>query len=355
MSRGVQAPSDDGLVASHTAPRRGARTDRRVGACPNSHRPTHHTLSPRPLGSFFSSKGFSLIELLAAVSVMSILGLLVTQITLGVASGAKSSMQPVDSYAQARLVFDRLAMDLRNMPIRNDLEYQFGATPASDNVLLFFSLTGSNPDPGRPSNENRGAGIIAYRIGLDYPKESESRPALLRGSKAVYWSGNMSKDHMGLEQLSANAPWTPALLPVVNGTGTSSYPNGDYDVLAAGVFHTDLCFILREDYTNPATGVTSKAGALLASAPVKRLNGIDYTDPSKIRAIVLGVAVIDLETRKLATASQLKALATEFPPMEDGRTPLETWSVLRTLNFTTNVVPPVRASIRGYQRILELP
>jgi hypothetical protein len=315
-----------------------------------------------PLRPTAHAQAFSLVEVLAATALLTILGILVTQMTVGVAAGTRRSLQPVDSSGQARMVFDRLALDLRYMPVRNDLDYLFQAPPGGSDTLRFFNLARALTDSGRDVLDNRNASIIAYRVAKEDPSSADSKLALLRGSRAVYLSGLASDpDYFGLQAAFGTPPpaWFPVSLPGVSMTPTAGFPNGAYDVLAAGVLRASICYFLGADYTppglTPGPATTKKAGTLLANPPMRKLNGTDFVDIEKIRALAVGLVIIDTENRKLATAAQLEGLAAEFPDPIDGQMPLDAWPLLRSLNFTTPVFPPVRAAIRGHQRILELP
>src|SRR5437016_10155495 len=69
------------------------------------------------------SRGFTLAELLVSVFVVTIIILMVTQLMTSATAITRTGTKHVDTDTQARVVFDRMALDFAQMLKRTDVDY----------------------------------------------------------------------------------------------------------------------------------------------------------------------------------------------------------------------------------------
>lgn len=287
-------------------------------------------------------RGFTLIELLVSITVLALIGLLITQFMDATARTTRVSNRAVDAAAQARLAFDRIGMDLADLVRRTDTDFQAGNTPGGVSLLFLSGI--SSPDilskttlPGG----NRGESVVSYQV-ASHADNSDvagaARICLLRGTVPLGWNevGFMG-DSGGLPQR-----FTASFLPA------------DFDVLAPGVLRMVVGFQLYPDNQSVTLedGTTATAvGQIVYSAPMQEAPADDYIDLDRVSAIVVGLVVIDTETLKLLSAGSASNLAALFTVPPDSTTPSEAWVPLSDNMAALGSAPlPVRQAVRIYQR-----
>ncbi len=67
--------------------------------------------------------GFTLIEVVVAVAVLTILTVLVAQLTKSASTITRVGVKRINTDTQARAVLDRIGVDISNMIKRTDLDY----------------------------------------------------------------------------------------------------------------------------------------------------------------------------------------------------------------------------------------
>ncbi|HEY8966005.1 MAG TPA: hypothetical protein VIM58_06155, partial [Candidatus Methylacidiphilales bacterium] len=99
-------------------------------------------LSPEPGESVFprahggGATAFTLVEMLAAMAVLMILGLLVVQIVVAVSRSVRLSNRQADAAGQARIAFGRIALDIASLVRRPDVDFSVGAGNGSSTLLF---------------------------------------------------------------------------------------------------------------------------------------------------------------------------------------------------------------------------
>ena len=349
--------------------------------------------------------GFTLVEVLVAVTVLALLILVMTQVVgnAGKVIASSNKMQSADD--QARLLFDRLTNDIANLVRRPDLDALFSRQAGNDR-LFFFSEAPAYFDPsngvlfpGSSSSDPKNTlSLIGYRI--------NSSNQLERLGLGLTWDGGTSSSRPGsvvflsylkgvidpASTLSGVYPSFVGTPPAYNGADTTYW-----QVMAAQVFRFEICFLLN-DGTLSAVPVT-KPGSLLnnlsASAGPSLTSDSDagYSTGSRwfdtaasrgyicldnstgaalwqplgardIRAVVVAIAVLDEISRKIVTSDQVAALARMFPDETDSdlasAQPVfmqQKWQkALQSPSFATSAGIPTEAAshVRVYQRYFYL-
>lgn len=279
--------------------------------------------------SFFSTKrkSFTLPELLIAIAITSILLFFFTQILDTVNRTIKVSTQLIDSTAQARFVFDRLGIDLNNMPIRSDIDYVMTNSPVDTDFLRFLSKT-KGPGGDRPLS------LIGYKI-----SQSESGAfSLHRGIKGYQWSS------YGFMGFSTNRP-VPSLL---NLPDELSLGEKDYEEISSGIFKAGIVF----QYKN--TGKIHRAPPMTQLTTNRPSITIQITN---LASVVVTFAIMDMKYKELMTPESYDLLATKFTEAPEGITPLAHWNTnleYRFTEFSEGIPKPVAQSIRVFQRFYNI-
>jgi len=273
------------------------------------------------------SRSFTLVEMLAALTVFVILGLIVTEIVAMTSRSINVSNGGVGASAQAQIAFGRFDLDLAALVKRADVDFAVGTANNSSSLILLSVVSSA----GSPSGGNRNASLVSYQITAhaDNPgADGVARPCLVRAGNALGWT---STDFMGLD---VNG------LPVsLSGTLPTSltFSASDYDILAPGVLRMVIGFQLYPDNqaVTLADGTTTSSkladGTIVYSPPVRTLATLSggtatFTDPSRIAALVVGLVVVDTQTLRLLNSTQVNAIAGQFLVPAKGQLPVQAWA-----------------------------
>lgn len=311
-----------------------------------------------------NQRAFSLIEILAAVTVLAILAIMITQILNATNKTTRLSNQTLDAASQSRQSLDRIGRDLAGLIKRIDIPFEAEVPTAANpdaNILSFFSII-ATADSAMTSANNRGVSLVTYRISV-LANYNDNRPCLVRSGKALAWdslgsTSIISTGFMGL---------TPAEgLPVLYTDLPSVIkPSADsFDVLAPGIFRLIVGYVLYPDDVSvtllDGTTFANAQGQVVYSPPIidRKSSGTGithrYIDLNRISAIVIGLVAVDQENLKLLTASHIGVLQAKFPTPANNILPLQAWSSLANNlagDATLNALPlQTRQSIRVYQR-----
>src|SRR5215471_8736684 len=145
--------------------------------------------------------GFTLMELLVSLVVMTIIVLMVAQVMNNAAATARTGNKHIDTDTQARIVLDRMAMDFRKMLKRTDIDYYIKAPlgyrnpkahgngqklksgELGNDQMAFYSEV-----PGfYPAGSQSPVSLVAYRI--DNNSASATYLQLQRMGKGLLWNG----------------------------------------------------------------------------------------------------------------------------------------------------------------------
>ncbi len=280
------------------------------------------------------SGGFSLLEILVAVAVMALLVLMVSQLVQSGTAVISGSRKNLDADAQAREVFSRFALDIAQMAKRADMDAIFSDQDGNKKIFFYSEAPGFAASGANLSSVS----LVGYRVA--------SSGGLERLGKGLPWSGAgtptfltypTTNSSAALPQSTLAGTWSGAL-------GSSPAYDGadpDYHSLATGVFRLEYCF-QKKDGTHTLT-----------------------RDPAKgfrdVSAIILSLAVLDGDSRKIASDTTGMAAALPSPTAADLAAdvlPAELWQNLVNNNsaFATSagVPAPAASRVRIYQRAFPL-
>jgi len=255
--------------------------------------------------------GFSLLEVLLSVVVITLLLLIVSQLMNNAIAITRTTNKHMDADTQARAVFDRMAFDFGQMLKRTDVDYYIKAPTGYKNPnahgnglklkvgqqgndqIAFFSQV-----PGYyPSGSQSPLSLVAYRV-----TSKNSSPTYLqleRLGKGLLWNGVNN----GTTQTSpypivfapgqiaaGTGPWAGPWQAAITNDNTGKSSDSDYEAIGPQVFRLEYYYILKD-------GSVQDIPAL--SWDITKTVSANLNAFSDVEAIVVAIAVIDPATRSL--------------------------------------------------------
>ena len=286
-----------------------------------------------------TAAGFTIAELLVSIVVVVIITLIASQLMTSATAITRTGHKHFDTDTQARVVFDRMALDFAQMVKRTDVDYyvkqkvykghgnghgcgQGHNNDLSSGQMAFYSqVPAYNPDPSTfPSTQQSPISLIAYRVNESTSAQDAARYGRLeRMSKGLLWNGVSNNIGNGSNvyypivfqtgqidnSCTGNAcpcngtvgPWASAWSGAICNTNSSR--DADYEILGSGVFRFEYYYLLKNgrvtdwpwdrfDYPTQQT----------IYSPLKL--GL-----SQIRSIAITIAVIDPASRDLIQKANL--------------------------------------------------
>jgi prepilin-type N-terminal cleavage/methylation domain-containing protein len=271
--------------------------------------------------------GFTLMELLISIVVVTIIVLMVAQLMSNATAVARTGIKHIDTDTQARIVLDRMAQDFGRMLKRTDIDYYIKAPVGyrnpkahgngkklksgelgNDQIVFYSEVPGYYPSAVSQSPVS----LVAYRI--DNQPTSATYLQLQRMGKGLLWNG------------ASNGTNSTSPYPVVFTTGqidttcTNKCPcNGttgpwagpwkaaicddtsdtDYETIGPAVFRFEYYYLLKDGSITDAPRVTGAVNWADSSQPLAaKLNAF-----SDVEAIAVVIAVIDPASRSLVFPS----------------------------------------------------
>jgi hypothetical protein len=268
-------------------------------------------------------EAFTLAELLVSVLVVTIVILMVAQLMSSATAITRAGGKHIDTDTQARVVFDRMAVDFAQMLKRIDIDYYvkgpdtiyhghgnghgwghgLGTNQQGSDQIAFFSQVPGYYPSGAPSPIS----LVAYRVN----QSSTADPAYLRLQrlgKGLLWNG---VDNPNQPPTNPNYTSPIVFLPLlikdqwpaaVDGTTA----NPDYETVAPGVFRFEYYYLLKSGLL---TDIPWDRFARPTQTTLTSPQNIGLND---IEAIVVALAVIDSAGRALIPPSSLLDLAADL-------------------------------------------
>jgi len=266
--------------------------------------------------------GFTLVELLVSVVVLLIVIFMVSQLMSSTAAVTRTGNKHIDTDTQARVVFDRMALDFAQMLKRTDIDYYVkqrsgykghgnghgwgqgkNGDKGSDQMAFFSAVPGYYPS--NPAGEHSPISLVAYRVTESTQSwAAASYGRLERMAKGLHWAGvddnNTTNKPYPIVfvpgQVTTGAgPWGSQWQTAINNDNTqSTSSDADYEVIGPGVFRFEYFYLLKN--------------GRVTDWPWDRwldtINRQKISDPpsiglSQVEAIGVAIAVINPEARAL--------------------------------------------------------
>jgi prepilin-type N-terminal cleavage/methylation domain-containing protein len=315
-------------------------------------------------------RGFTLVELVVSITVLVLVMVTVAQIVSDTQRISTASEKSLGADSEARMVFDRIAVDVALMVKRVDVDYLLNRQAINDS-LFFYSEAPAFPVSGSTIQQQNSVALVGYRINSQYQLE--------RLGKGLTWNAIPSDGMVFLTY--ASFPLTASSTPVSGSTLLTAFPtvvnsgstDANYHVLGPDVFRFEFCYLLSP-YTNsagirqPATYSNvpwnSSHQYAISSSTIARtdLTGIGLSD---VQALVFSMAVLDSTSRKMLPSSSSLSTAASLlkDPLDSdlASTPPKlmatTWQgVMNSGSFVAGAGIPKAAAnqVRVYQRVFPL-
>lgn len=264
-----------------------------------------------------AARGFTLVELLVAMSVLTGITLLITILVSNVTKTVELGKRSIDSDAIARSFFNRLSRDIDNMLIRKDINYGFHKQNAKQDDLLSF-LTTSKGTGG----STRPISVISYER-FNREMQRCSRSAIVGTGTSwnapIFVSGAPALDLDDAALLVNDSAFTIA--------------NSDYQSFGGEIIRFEYSFLLED----------STAGVVLDSAPPASI--------PEIKGVSVAIAVLDPNIYNTLSGTEIDSLSSLLVDSDtlSSADIGSTWG--QALAGTSGALAKAAANVRVYQRV----
>lgn len=258
--------------------------------------------------------GLTLVELLVSCAVFAMLLVLLLQAFGTIASTTRHSRVRNELLRQAITTVERISHDLARVVRTGGLKLVITSTGINDSLAFVGEVDSAN----LPANPRR---LSIVRFGVsplpqDAPALGDwpSGPVFSRDVLPLDWADDLS-----------------GILPFSDATVSSllNQTTGDVDrqQISPGVIRFEARFQLHD-------------GSTTTVAPVS---------PSELRAIIIGIVVIEKNTFQRLSSSERDSLPAAFPKIVAPQRPLEIWQ-----NALNQLPPSLQSGIQIYEHTLSL-
>jgi prepilin-type N-terminal cleavage/methylation domain-containing protein len=287
---------------------------------------------------FRGRNAFTLIEVLVATSVLTLMMLMITALMNSASLTVSSSGRHLAADDQARQVFDRMQVDFARMVRRNDVYFNFNKPATGNDSFTFYTEMPGYFSNNTSSAKQSNTSLVSYQI----PVTSQLN------SQTLFLANNLCR--LGQGNQWTEIAFTPTANPNPSITGA--------DLLSNSIFRLETAFLYR-------TGDTSLQ---ISSTPPTPGSGIQ-----NLEAVVVALGVLDTDSQKIVpsgeyptlvaalakyTGSQSISLTSSTALTAPSIDPiLSTWrTAISASNFATTAGIPASAArqVRVYQRIIYL-
>jgi len=207
---------------------------------------------------------FTLIELMVSMVVLILLVVMIVSLTNSATTVFTSGRNRLDADSQARLIFDRMAVDFAKMVKRPDADCVFakldgGAGDGENDAMFFYSEAPAYFNSSVTGNASPVT-LVGYRINFNNANHP-GVPVLERLGKGLTWDGATSGTNPGgmVFLTIPGSSATPGSASTITGNwtelGTPAGANGcafgdgtdsDYSVLSDEVYRIEIQFLLTD-------------------------------------------------------------------------------------------------------------
>jgi type II secretory pathway pseudopilin PulG len=288
--------------------------------------------------------GFTLLEILITTGILLVFVAGFAGLFYGTAALSGRTARSLSADAQARAVFDRMAIDFAHMLRRPDLDcFAKGPgipQPGNDQLAFYSQVPGYYPSTGSQSPIS----VVAYR--LDGTNEASRHfLQLQRYSCGLLWNGVSSIPPVLHLPVTLAAIW-PASVSLAD--------SPDVEVLGPTIFRFEYFYILRAARVTDSSGVPQVHPSRPSTVPWDERSGLSHKSVDGLRevaAIVVLIALADSADSSPFSVEERAAFAGE---LED-YTEEHGWDGLREAWEQALSRSGRMQYVRIYQRTFSLP
>lgn len=297
-----------------------------------------------------TSRAFTLVEMLVAITVLTFIILLASRLINSTATITTLGGKRMESDAQIRPLFDRMAIDFSQMVKRKDVQCYFkspsnpmsGTTALANNDRMAFysTIPGDYPSAGSQSPFS----IIAYRVNSSAAvANAASNTRLQRMARGLLMNGETSSINDGPVAFGINT--ATRIESIWPSTGSNATFDSKYELTGPQIFRFEYYYLI----TN---------GSFSTTPWDPGLGHTDVTGMRDVAAIVVAMAAIDPKSRVLLDNSKIATIAGRLPDFTNGMVPgqlLTQWQI--KLQTDSQITPMPRLAISGirlYERYFYL-
>ena len=269
--------------------------------------------------------GFTLAELLVSVFVLVLILFIVAQLMTSATAITRTGNKHVDTDTQARVVFDRMALDFAQMLKRTDVDYYVkqrtgynghgnghgwgqghNGDKGSDQIAFFSQVLGYCPD-GYVSGQQSPISLVAYRVN-ESSSSNRAYGKLERLAKGLLWNAVDTSTNQNTAKypivflpqtiVAIGRPWAPA---INNDNNANNSIDPDYEVIGPGVFRFEYYYLLKNGR------VTDWPWDRFDFPDQTSISSPQQIGLSQVEAIAVSIAVIDPASRALIQAASSNA------------------------------------------------
>jgi len=251
--------------------------------------------------------GFTLLELLTAITVLTLMLLLVVNMTGSVNDVVSHQKKQMDSIGSARAALDTLNADLNSLVTLGGTTLLFkpGDATVSDE-LRFLTNTRSANGVARPRMM-----LVKYRIETHHDHALEvDHPVFVRGVTALSWPANSA----------ASVPDYDFATTLANATIDEN------SVASSAMFRLEIVWLRKDGEVSRDPRGTSPSGS--ADAPTSQ--GYYWINLKEVAGFVVSVVAMDGGSmRRVAEAEEIDQLRESFGSLkltDEGILPADEWS-----------------------------
>ncbi len=322
-----------------------------------------------------SENGFTLVELMVAMSVLVLLCGLVMQLMGSATRLTGNARQAADCDAQARFALSQISRDLAHRIRRPDVDAYVEKNTGNDLVFLYTEMPGYSPSIANPRDVSPST-LVGYRIVKRASSFYGNSTQLERCAIALPWVDGTG----GLRALPFVA-LDPTRLPVPTTTlaGTDGRgQNGTFEKvlkgdqnyqtyfqeLASNVLRFEIALVLKPG-TRPVdrnSRDTPLPPDVVSQLPARLLNDTEINTElsrfgwTRIASVVVSLAILDSRSATQVGAADLQKVAdalSDVSPNVYPRTPLDQWNEIFQ-SMSAGWPKPVIAGLRFYQKTIPL-
>ena len=317
---------------------------------------------------------FTLVELLVSMAVLTLLLVLILQLTNGATAVITAGNKHIDVDSQARALLDRMAIDFGAMVKRTDVDYYLKGRPSSNNqpgndqIAFYSEVAGYNT--GTPSPVS----LVAYRL-------NPTKLQIERLGKGLVWNGSSSGTDTPMaflpvplaSALPSPMP-TPTPTPTPNPTPVPTpvppppapaWPqaadptatDSDYEASGPQVFRFEYYYVLKGQMAATGNAAPTLYPSILSDTPWDTRAPMSHTSLlglQDVAAIGVVIAVIDPRSRTLVSDAQLTTLAGQLVDFDHSMTPGQLESTWQTVVNASTLPHAATSSILIYGRTFYL-